>query len=103
MCSSDLWWKATIDGADWTDVYIENGRAQKDVSFTFVPGEVTHHSVEMWYPNVNGVKRCGIDVTIDDRPTSTPTVTPTVVPTVTATPTITPTSTPTKTPEVGMI
>ena len=73
------WWKATINGNDWTDVYIENSAATKDKSFEYVAGEITHHLVEMWYPNEGGSKRCGMVVEIDDyvKPTVTPTPTPT--------------------------
>jgi len=98
------WWNATIDGHSWTDVLVENGVSQKEVSFTFVPGEISHHTVQLWYPNVQGGTWCALDVVINDLRTPTPTATsaqastPTPVPTSTATrtpPTVVPTATPT--------
>jgi len=98
------WWNATIDGHGWTDVLVENGVSQKEVSFTFVPGEISHHTVQLWYPNVQGGTWCALDVVINDLRTPTPTATsaqastPTPVPTSTATrtpPTVVPTATPT--------
>ncbi|MCA9392386.1 hypothetical protein KC614_04280 [candidate division WWE3 bacterium] len=90
--SPNGWWLVQFGDTQYVDVDVHEGVASTFHAYSYDVGALTEYVIRVIYPNVGGLQRCALSISIDDRPTQTPT--PTATPTDTPTPTPTATATP---------